>query len=460
MRRTKKSFSTTGCVTPSEDVKSELWNPPLTITLYYVTYICLGTRSYLNFYTVQPGCTCSARDYRPSWAQFGRLGRAAGAQGHAELTKHRVVPSRPSRSSARRTLFNDRQVHRCRRNTWDRNSGGRTSLNGPTYPSSSSSFSISFSSSSSSSSEFAEQVGRTMVKKFRWQALRRKIWSPSLPPSTRLFSESQWQENVNVWYFLYRWLNFGCWSAIIVCSIFDLGSRYPGEEKRTWLIYLTHWDLVLGAAQAFLGAVLVTRRRNLERRLNFDPDYLVFGRVERAYWILYTITSSLAICVTVGYWGAVYDPKVHNKDPLNFMLHLLNSILILFDLLIVAFPLRIEHFWWPVSCVTIYLLFTVFYYLAGGLDKNGLHYIYKVLDWEKPGRSTLISFGGLLFLTIVHCVLCSIAKLRIYVRAKAAGAIKTTTIADPQGSKMSPRISTGFELSLPTIKKSDELIDV
>lgn len=273
-----------------------------------------------------------------------------------------------------------------------------------------------------------------MVKKLKWQEIRRKLWSPSDPPAPRCFSEPQWQGHVSLWYFLYRWFMFGCWSAMIICSLFDIGSRRPEGNKQTWPIYLTHWDLILGAGQAFLAAILVSKRRTLQRHSTFDPDALTLGRSERAYWYLYTITSSIAIGVTILYWGTIYDPKLHAKDPLNFMMHLFNSVLMLTDLIVVGVPLRLEHFWWPVACVVTYLAFTVIYYLAGGLDKNGYHYIYKILDWKKPGRSALVCLGGLVFLTVVHCVLCAVARLRLYIRAKAAGTVMTATIIN-QGTK-------------------------
>ncbi|XP_046603859.1 protein rolling stone-like [Neodiprion virginianus] len=287
-----------------------------------------------------------------------------------------------------------------------------------------------------------------MVKKFRWQEIRRKLWSPAEPPAPRVFSEPQWQGHVSLWYFLYRWFVFGCWIGIIVCSLFDIGSRHPEARKETWPIYLTHWDLVLGVSQAFLGAILVSRRRNQERRSSFDVDALTLGKIERMYWVLYTVTSSLAICVTITYWGAIYDPRIHAKDPLNFMLHLFNTILMLVDLLVVGVPLRFEHVWWALACVVLYVIFTIFYYLAGGLDKHGYHYIYKILDWEQPGRTTLVCLGGFAFLVIVHCILCSLARLRVYVRAKAVGTMATATIS---------QTAAKMEFALPATK-SIELV--
>ena len=58
-----------------------------------------------------------------------------------------------------------------------------------------------------------------------------------------------------------------------------------------------------------------------------------------------------------------------------------------------------------------YLVFTIVYYKAGGLDCSGNAYIYKVLNWAKPDTAefyaTIVLFGAvpvvnLLFWFVVH----------------------------------------------------------
>ncbi|XP_043273937.1 uncharacterized protein [Venturia canescens] len=51
-------------------------------------------------------------------------------------------------------------------------------------------------------------------------------------------------------------------------------------------------------------------------------------------------------------------------------------------------------------------------FCAGGSDKRGYTYIYKVLNWEKPGIALSVSIGGLTFVIIVHCLLCLITTMR------------------------------------------------
>lgn len=232
------------------------------------------------------------------------------------------------------------------------------------------------------------------------------------PPHPRAFSEPRCQNYIGAWYLAYRCFILAAWLVIIVCSIFELGSSKPIGNNHKWPIYLTNWDLLLGAAQASLGLMLVWKRWKSQTTLDFDANNMELGKTERAYWFLYTSTCTIAIGVTVSYWSTVYDPKIHQIDPLNIMLHVCNSLLMIADLCIMSIPLRLRHFWWCLTIVVSYILFSVIYYSAGGLDKRNLTYIYKVLDWQKPGRTLLVCLGGVMFLVVVHCLLCLVTRLR------------------------------------------------
>lgn len=74
----------------------------------------------------------------------------------------------------------------------------------------------------------------------------------------------------------------------------------------------------------------------------------------------------------------------------------MNSVFVILDLMVSATPIRLLHFYQPIMYLAIYVLFSVIYYLAGGLTYDGSSYIYPVLDWTKPGDTTLFILYGLL----------------------------------------------------------------
>lgn len=260
---------------------------------------------------------------------------------------------------------------------------------------------------------------RAMVNKVWCQEIVRKwFYAKDKPPHAQVFTEPRCQNHVATWYLLYRWLIFAAWAAIIVCSFFELGSIEPLVYYEKWPIYLTNWDLVLGVSQGLLGCLLVSKRWKLQQISGFDPFTLTTGSMERFYWFLYVVTTNVAICVTVTYWLSVYNPKIHHMDPLNIMLHVCNSILMMIDFFVTNIPFRLRNFWWPLIIAFFYMMFSLIYYLAGGTDKHGCSYIYKILDWKKPIQSLLVCMGEVVFMIILHSAMCLLAKVKDHVYFK------------------------------------------
>ncbi|XP_076234331.1 protein rolling stone [Calliopsis andreniformis] len=258
---------------------------------------------------------------------------------------------------------------------------------------------------------------RAMINKLWCQEVARKwFYKKKEPPHARLFSEPKCQKHVAIWYLLYRWLIFAAWTIITVCSIFEFGSYNSIGMYDKWPIYLTNWDLMLGLSQALLGGLLASRRWKSQKVSEFEPSAMVLGMTERVYWFLYVVTTNTALCVTISYWCSIYDPKIHYLDPLNFMLHLCNSILMIIDFCVTSIPFRLRNFWWCLTIVFFYVIFSLIYYLAGGLDKNGYHYIYKILDWKKPMQSSIVCVCEAIFISILYSIVCLLenVKDRVY----------------------------------------------
>ena len=80
----------------------------------------------------------------------------------------------------------------------------------------------------------------------------------------------------------------------------------------------------------------------------------------------------------------------------------MNSLFVLFDLLITATPIRLLHFYQPMVYLAIYALFSVIFYLAGGMTASGSHYIYPVLNWGKVGPTLAFMGVGVVASLLLH----------------------------------------------------------
>ncbi|XP_076283431.1 protein rolling stone isoform X2 [Lasioglossum baleicum] len=241
------------------------------------------------------------------------------------------------------------------------------------------------------------------------------------PPHGRCFTEPVIQRHVATWFLIYRGLIFASWLAIIVCAFFEFGSWKPWMMYEKWPIYLTNWGIMLGLIQAFIGLLLTTRRWKEQKKLDFDPQNITLGSIEKIFWFMFVIATNTAICVTITYWCCIYDTRIHNPDPLNMMQHACNSVLMLIDFCVTSIPFRLRNFWWCFTLVLLYIVFTLIYYLAGGLDRYGNHFIYKILDWKKPLPTILLCIAEALFVGVIHCVFCCLERAKYQVYMKIGG---------------------------------------
>lgn len=84
----------------------------------------------------------------------------------------------------------------------------------------------------------------------------------------------------------------------------------------------------------------------------------------------------------------------------------------LLELLVILHPMYFLHVIHSLIAGIIYLIFSLIYYGAGGTDNYGNNYIYKILDWNKPGATSVIVILVAIFIIILHIIACTIQILR------------------------------------------------
>ncbi len=95
--------------------------------------------------------------------------------------------------------------------------------------------------------------------------------------------------------------------------------------------------------------------------------------------------------------------------------HTLNTVYVVFDLLISAYPIRIFHVVYTTILATIYIVFNATYFLSDGRGPDGQHYAYYVLNWKSPAEATVTIMLECILSLCVQMVLFSIYKLRCFI---------------------------------------------
>lgn len=180
--------------------------------------------------------------------------------------------------------------------------------------------------------------------------------------SPKDFVQSQWQTNEkSVGYLVYRW-SIACF---FVFSVFvSTATSVARGEIFTYLIYLTHWNLVFSMITMVYSAVLTTLY-HMDRIKCADK----MTRWLKTYWFLSTSSNMYAFLVTLIYWTLLFKAEKSQVDLNNIVVHVTNSIMVLINLAVIKQPERFGLFVYPLVCGCIYLFFSWFYPVLGGKNK-------------------------------------------------------------------------------------------
>ncbi|XP_036320860.1 protein rolling stone [Rhagoletis pomonella] len=232
------------------------------------------------------------------------------------------------------------------------------------------------------------------------------------------FYRSQWQNCERSAYFLlYKWI----WACFFI-SVF-IASLVLQLSDGKLFIFLTNWGIILCLLTQLSGAVLATRwhfnlggARSVATEARTLKEPPPTPKLIKFYWLLHGSSLSLALIITTVYWMFLHGKmnKPMRYPVMSFITHCLNSVFMLVDFLIVAFPVRIVHALYWMLLPIIYYLFTLVYFLAGGRDEYGHPYVYPILDWTTPGRA-VATFAGVFVLYLIYSIiLFALSKFKRY----------------------------------------------
>ncbi|XP_060805443.1 protein rolling stone-like isoform X1 [Amyelois transitella] len=179
-----------------------------------------------------------------------------------------------------------------------------------------------------------------------------------------------------------------------------------------WFLYYAHWNFLLIVLTSFFSSIVsayVYFKRPIDATFGL-PWYV------KTYWLLYNVTIPVAFLISTFYWGLLKSSgKMSYYTPhpvLDMMLHGVNSVVMLVELVLSAHPSRLVHIFQPLLFALAYLGFNLTYYYAGGYDPFGHTYVYPVMDWSKPQETLVVVALTGVFLSACHLIVVAIATLR------------------------------------------------
>jgi hypothetical protein len=284
---------------------------------------------------------------------------------------------------------------------------------------------------------FRQQFHYSKLSTFHedWRAF---VYSPWLP--------HRW--TYQLIYLIYRWF-----IALYYTGWFIYGTTVAIElHGPKFLIFVTHWSMIVLVLYLLTFAISVTIHyiwKNFIKkvdakpltltdlkdppirccscsgntRCNFIPFQFQFA------WVLFTISSELAIPVVVLYWS-FFDGNVYSW-PANLHEHLLNVLPGLIDLFVTRIPIRLYHFLHLMMFAFIYVAFGGVYIASGGTNSNNESYIYPIVNYSDNLPVAIVVNSVMVFVVpvLLHLVYWGLYLLRtllLYVKISIGTSNKST----------------------------------
>lgn len=190
----------------------------------------------------------------------------------------------------------------------------------------------------------------------------------------------------------FAWVACCCWS-------FAAMHKYLGK----WFTYLTHWSALLevfyfgfaayATFRATRGGGVEEEAREVKAGGALSTPWFV-----RVTWVLFGMVPTVSLTILLLFWTLVYNPA-KKLEALSVVMHGFNYLLVLLDFLVFHQPFYLTHIFIPVLLGVAYAVFSLLYFLGGGLDPTGQPFIYAVLDWRKAA-STVVMLLIIIFILL------------------------------------------------------------
>ncbi|KAJ8735753.1 hypothetical protein PYW07_007373 [Mythimna separata] len=174
------------------------------------------------------------------------------------------------------------------------------------------------------------------------------------------------------------------------------------KKFEIWVLFATNWGLFFDT----ISSALAWTVSFVEFRIGPDSSPRTLAKV---YWATFNAAISSAFFITTfRYMLLRIELNDISKVAGDVMAHVINSVLMFCLLITSRHPMRLLHFYIPAIFCIVYMLFTLIYYKAGGLSPFDTVWIYPVLDWSQPRRTSLWAVISTCSIIVIHFVVVGI----------------------------------------------------
>ena len=186
-----------------------------------------------------------------------------------------------------------------------------------------------------------------------------------------------------------RMFMFRLLSTIIIFTSFVI-SIFSSIDKgciKYWIIYFTHWTVCITVTYSISGLYITYKLHNFPDEFSSH----IVPRFVRFHWVLVSPVFVASITVPILFWFSCLltdtpnDYCIPHRDPNSMLLHGVNSILVISDIIISKQPFMVLHGFYPFAIGCVYLFFTYIHHVLeiGTCAHPNVDYpIYSEFNWN------------------------------------------------------------------------------
>ncbi|CAH1266448.1 Hypp3375 [Branchiostoma lanceolatum] len=198
-------------------------------------------------------------------------------------------------------------------------------------------------------------------------------------------------------------------SILVFCNL-DWYGRFPVVP---WGMTVSNWGFIaLTVHGVWSAAVCLHQSYRAKRvgRLDLVDSTRTLHWSLKAGWVISDCSFVGAFNISILFGALLGSTAEWNAS--DILIHVVNSILVIIDILVSGFPCRVLHAVYPMGICLVYVIFTVVFWVTGGTFM-GTSYIYTFLDYSSdPGMAAGAAVGLILSAVVGQMMVYGLVKLR------------------------------------------------
>lgn len=142
---------------------------------------------------------------------------------------------------------------------------------------------------------------------------------------------------------------------------FTIYQSIHDHQFSIYFIFISHLNLCATLIVTLIGAIYATMF--YFKKISNSSS---MSQVLKFYWFLWTQCLVIACIITPFYWIFIYEGK---NNVANILKHGTNAVPLIIDLCVVKLPGRYYNFIYMAFVELAYIIFTVIYQFAGGINE-------------------------------------------------------------------------------------------